>query len=260
MANQQQLNLSYFKPEFAGKPEEDAGAYLLRTNDWMDTHNFPDDQKVRGFCLTLTGETRLWYETIRQAQLDWPMMHECFRQQYSKFGRTREQYFHVWRSFQFDEATDTIDSYIHQVKQVTVLLDYGEPHILELFKNTLPSRLYYLLYQVDNLNVTIETAQRILTKEKIDKQKTGQSSTTSFMRASQEKSKKSEKGVTFGTLETKEAMDRHNDSSDKLTSLVNKLDMKLDRKEAQYWPAVYQIRSRGHGQRQDNNYRYRNRS
>ena len=65
MANQQQLNWSYFKPEFVGKAEEDAEAHLLRTNDWMDTHIFPDDQKVRTFCLTLAGEGSLWYETIR---------------------------------------------------------------------------------------------------------------------------------------------------------------------------------------------------
>ena len=36
MANPQQLNWSYFKPEFAGKPEEDVEAHLLRTNDWME--------------------------------------------------------------------------------------------------------------------------------------------------------------------------------------------------------------------------------
>ena len=125
----------------------------------MDTHNFPNDQKVRRFCLTLTGKARLQYETIRHANLDWPMMQECFRQQYSKFVNTREQYFHIWRSFQFDQATDTIDGYIHKVKQVAALLDYGELQILELFKNTLPSRLYYLLYHNDNLNVTIETVK-----------------------------------------------------------------------------------------------------
>ena len=101
MANRQQLNWSYFKPEFAGKMNEDAEAHLLRTNDWMDMHNFPNDQKVRRFCLTLTGKARLWYETIRHVNLDWPMMQEHFRQQYSKFGNTREQYSHVWRSFQF---------------------------------------------------------------------------------------------------------------------------------------------------------------
>ena len=91
--------------------------------------------------------------------LDWPTMQEHFRQQYSKFGNTREQYFHVWRSFQFDEATDTIDEYMHKGKQVAALLNYGDPQNLELFKNTLPSRLYYLLYHIDNLNVMIETAK-----------------------------------------------------------------------------------------------------
>ena len=43
MAHLQQLNWSYFKPEFSGKPEEDAEEHLLSTNDWMETHNFPDD-------------------------------------------------------------------------------------------------------------------------------------------------------------------------------------------------------------------------
>ena len=45
MANNQ-LNWSHFRPEFSGKPEEDAEAHLLRTEDWMNTHNFPKDQKV----------------------------------------------------------------------------------------------------------------------------------------------------------------------------------------------------------------------
>ena len=35
-----QLNWFHFKPEFAGKPEEDAEAHLLRINDWMGTHDF----------------------------------------------------------------------------------------------------------------------------------------------------------------------------------------------------------------------------
>ena len=57
-----QLNWSYFKPEFSGKPEKDAEAHLLRTNDWIGTHNFPEETKVHRFSVTLTGEARLWYE------------------------------------------------------------------------------------------------------------------------------------------------------------------------------------------------------
>ena len=72
-------------------------------------------------------------------------------------------------------------------------------------------------------------------------------------------SKKSEKGVSFGAIETKETIGRHSSSIGKLTSLVNKLDMRLDRQESQYRPAVYQNRGRGHPQRQSN-YEYRNTS
>ena len=55
------LNWSHFKPKFSSKPDEDAKAHLLRTNDWKDTHRFQDNVKVQRFCLTLTGGTRLWY-------------------------------------------------------------------------------------------------------------------------------------------------------------------------------------------------------
>ena len=60
--HQPPLNWFHFKPEFAGKPGDDAEAHLLCTNDWMDTHNPPDDVKVQRFCLTLIGEARLWCE------------------------------------------------------------------------------------------------------------------------------------------------------------------------------------------------------
>ena len=42
-----QLNWSHFKPEYAGKTDEDAEAHLLRTNDWMETHEFLDQVKVQ---------------------------------------------------------------------------------------------------------------------------------------------------------------------------------------------------------------------
>ena len=155
----QQMNWSYFKPEFSGKAEEDAAAHLLKTNDWMDTYNLSDDIKVRRFCLTLIGEARLWYESLKPIDVDWNALLECFRQQYSKFGSSREQYFHMWRSFRYDENEDTIDSCILKVKQVASLLNYGEPEILELFKNTLPSKLYWILFPIKNLREAVDTAK-----------------------------------------------------------------------------------------------------
>ena len=56
------------KTQVKGKSEEDMEAHLLRTDDWMTTHDFPDNPKVRRFCLTLSGEARLWYETLNVPQ------------------------------------------------------------------------------------------------------------------------------------------------------------------------------------------------
>ena len=33
-----------------------------------------------------------------------------------------------------------------QIRQVAALLGYGEPQILEVFKNTFPTKLYWILF------------------------------------------------------------------------------------------------------------------
>ena len=57
-----------------------------------------------------------------------------------------------------------IDAYVIR-KQVAALLNYGEPQHLELFKNTLPSKLYWILFSIDNLRDAIDAAKRVLTKQ-----------------------------------------------------------------------------------------------
>ena len=59
------------------------------------------------------------------------------------------------------------------------LLNYGEPEIFEVFKNTLPSKLYWILFPINNLREAVDTAKRVMNKEKLDKQLTGQASNIS---------------------------------------------------------------------------------
>ena len=126
IAPQQQMhmNWSHFKPEFSGKPDEDVEAHLLQTNDWMTTHDFPEAVQVQRFCLTLVGEARNWYATLEPLAMTWSELQNLFRHQYSKIGNTREQLFHAWRSFHYDENMETPDAYIIRIKQVARLLGY----------------------------------------------------------------------------------------------------------------------------------------
>ena len=113
---------------------------------------------------------------IRTINIDWPDLQNLFRQQYSKIGNTREQLFHAWRSFSYDANTETIDAYVTYIRLVAVLLGYGEPQILEVYKNTLPTTLYWILFPKEDLRQAVELTKRILTKEKTDRQLSGQSS------------------------------------------------------------------------------------
>ena len=64
-------------------------------------------------------------------------------------------------SFHFDENTETIDTYITHIRQVAALSGYGEPQILEVFKNTLPTKLYWILFPIEDLRQVVEIAKRI---------------------------------------------------------------------------------------------------
>ena len=148
----------------------------------MDAHHSNEDIKVQRFCLTLLGEVRLWYHSLEPlGETTWEQLQNLFRQRYSKLGNTCEQLFHAWRSFTFDENTETIDSYVIRIRQVANHVGYGEPQILEVFKNTLPIKLYWILFPIEDLRQAVDMAKRILAKEKLDKQLTGQTSTSPFM-------------------------------------------------------------------------------
>ena len=118
------------------------------------------------------GRGMIWYQSLEPISVDWQGLQNLSRQQYSKIGYTREQLFHTWISFNFDENTETIDAYVTCIRQVAALLGYGEPQTLEVFKNTLPTKLYWILFPIEDLRQAVETAKRILTKEKLDRQLT----------------------------------------------------------------------------------------
>ena len=180
----------------------------------MDAHHFDEDIKVQRFCLTLLGEARLWYQSLEPlGDTTWEQLQNLFRQRYSKLGNTHEQLFHAWRSFSFDENTETIDSYVIRIRQVANLLGYGEPQILQVFKNTLPTKLYWILFPIEDLRQAVNTAKRILTKEKLDKQLTGQTSTSPFMSIREG----TDKRVSFNTK------DKLVDKLDKLTVVMSEL-------------------------------------
>ena len=105
-----------------------------------------------------------------------------------------------------------IDTYVNPIGQVTTLLGYQDPQILEVF-NTLPTKLYWALFPIMDLRQAVETAKRVLMKEKIDRQLAGQNSLTAFLNIRDNLNKR----VTFDTTDGIEQ------KLDKLTVMMGKL-------------------------------------
>ena len=174
----------------------------------------------------------MWYHSLALEDTTWAQLQNLFRQRYSKLGNTCEQLFHTWRSFTFDENTKTIDSYVIRIRQVANLLGYGELQILEVLKNTLPTKLYWILFPIEDLRQALDTAKRILTKEKLDEQLTGQNSTSPFMSIREG----TDKRVSFDTR------DELGDKIDKLTVVMSKLVAMQNHERRPFKPQIYKSR------------------
>ena len=131
--------------------------------------------------------------------------------------------------------TETIDAYVTCIRQVATLLGYGEPQISEVFKNTLPTKLYWILFPIDDLRQTVETAKRIVTKEKIDRQLSRQSSSTPFMSVTDKHNRR----ITFDTG------NELGDKIDKLMVMIGKLAARDSRSGRQFKPQIYQGKRKG---------------
>ena len=114
-------------------------------------------------------------------------------------------------------------------------LGYGEPQILEVFKNMFPTKLYWAQFPIDDLRQAVETAKRVLPKENIDRQLAGQFSSTPFMSIKDNYNK----NVTFDTQHGLEQ------KIDKLTVMMNKLFTMDNGMNKQFKPQIYQSKRRG---------------
>ena len=114
---------------------------------------------------------------------------------------------------------------------MATLLGYREPQILEVFKNSLPTKLYWILFPIEDLRQAVETAKRMLTKENQDKQLTGQSSSSPFM-----------------SIREKDLVEEYHltqELGDKLYKLLVKLAAKDSGRTMQFKPQIHQNRGRG---------------
>ena len=96
------------------------------------------------------------------------------------------------------------------------------------------------MFPIGDLRQAVETAKRILTKEKLDKQLTGQTSTSPFMSVRDG----TDRRVSFNTRE------ELGDKIDKLTVIMSKLAEKDSHEGRLFKPQIYKSRgqNRAYGQ------------
>ena len=89
--------------------------------------------------------------------------------------------------------------------------------------------MYWILFPIEDLKQAVETAKRILTKEKLDKQLTGQTSPSPFMNIRDE----TERKVSFNVI------DELGDKIDKLKVIMGRLAPMDSNEKRPFKPHIY---------------------
>ena len=107
-----------------------------------------------------------------------------------------------------------------------------------MFKNTLPSKLYWTLFPTNHLRAAVDAAKRVLTKEKLDKHLSGQTvNSTLFMKMGE--TSHSGKKVSIN------AQDSIGEKIENLTSMMYKMCIQQEEGKKPFKPQVYLKRGRG---------------
>ena len=78
------------------------------------------------------------------------MCKDLFTDNFLNWDKYKKTFSKDRRSFQFDETTDTIHSYVLSLKQCVQMLGYNKGQVLGLSKKTLSTRYEYLLFGIQN--------------------------------------------------------------------------------------------------------------
>jgi hypothetical protein len=137
-------------PVFKGKTGEDPASHILKANDWMDAEGTPVARKCQDFRYTLADEARQWYDDIT-IPATWDELQRMFANHYSKQGRSPAQLHAKWKSLAFNPATDSVESFIRDVKQTARQLGFGDAAVVNCIKGCVPQSVAIAMYPLHDL-------------------------------------------------------------------------------------------------------------
>jgi hypothetical protein len=160
LGNQKKVCTNFFK----GDPGEDPEHHILRAVDWMTDNHVPRAEWPVEFRHTLAKWAREWYAEIEVPD-NWDDMKRRFTDHYSRQGRSDKQLHQRWRTLSFNPDTDSIATFISNVRQTAARLDYNDRAVMNLIKSSMPEHVYGTLYPVNNLEAVIAMVKDLFAPE-----------------------------------------------------------------------------------------------
>ena len=138
------INLHVKCPIFPAKDVEGTESHLLYRNDWMNSQGTVQEAKCGRFHLTPGGDAHLWYESITPVGNDWNKFTDnSLNWENTRRTVSKVEFITVWWNNWHNWLLCS------KVETCAQMLGYNEGQVLEHFKNTLPTKNYYLLLGIE---------------------------------------------------------------------------------------------------------------
>ena len=138
-------------PKFKGKVDEDAEVHILKVEDWFVDTDLRESDKVKEFCKTLEGESRLWYESQEVATFSWRELKQKFSSRFTSGGDSSRSWLTKWANLSFNPLEDDIHKWVYNVQKIAKRCNYGELAVVERIKFHMPPEMEAALLGLEDL-------------------------------------------------------------------------------------------------------------
>ena len=151
----------------------------LARSHWQAFSDFATQQNMTAmkdispfFQMTLRGLAREWFVKLKAEDTlgSKEDLKNAFLQEFNEFGKTSQDWLHVFSKLKFDIDNDDLDAFVLKFSRLTELLKYPPEYKLDVFKMAMPQNVRIQLRGINNFEDAVTAAKEIIQIINADKQ------------------------------------------------------------------------------------------
>ena len=158
---------------FDGTDKSLARSHWQAFSDFITQQNMTNMKDIASFFqMTLRGLAREWFvkQNADDTMGNKDDLKKAFLQEFNEFGKTSQDWLHVFSKLKFDIDNDDLDAFELKFSRLTELLKYPPEYKLDVFKMAMPQNVRIQLRGINTYDDAVLAAKEIIQIINADKQ------------------------------------------------------------------------------------------